>query len=98
MRGRLRLRHIKGRQARPTLARTLIRRGDFLGPRSREAVKERLRLERGDAGIEGKQAREQARQAGAAKLLPVTIFLPPPDHATSTSTPRAANSTRGPGV
>ena len=33
--------------------------------------------------------------AGVAKLLPVARIVPPPSHATSTSTPRAKNSTGG---
>ena len=35
---------------------------------------------------------------GAAKLLPVQRSVPPPSHATSTSTPRAKNSTGGIGL
>ena len=35
---------------------------------------------------------------GVAKLLPEARIVPPPSHATSTSTPRAKNSTGGSGL
>src|SRR4029079_10241444 len=37
-------------------------------------------------------------RGGAAKLLPVSVILPPPNQATSTPIPRAKNSTGGAGL